>query len=84
MLLFLHWTRAEVVSNTLEEGNTLLETAGRSAQIQVIQLGPWFANVLASGVRPEDLYRDELHPTPDGQRLIANAIRETLLERLPQ
>ena len=84
VLLFLHWTRAEVVSNTLEEGNTLLETEGRSAQIQVIQLGPWFANALAGGARPEDLYRDELHPTRDGQRLIANAIRQTLLERLPK
>ena len=84
VLLFLHWTRAEVVSNTLEEGNTLLETEGRSAQIQVIQLGAWFANALASGARPGDLYRDELHPTRDGQRLIANAIRQTLLERLPK
>jgi lysophospholipase L1-like esterase len=73
----LHQTQKELAAGTPEPGHDLLREAAAGAE--VVELGPAFQRAAASGTNP---YRDDIHPSAEGQRAMANVLTETILELL--
>lgn len=78
VVVALHWERGELGGaepSGLSRERALAEAAGA----RVVSLGPAFEAALEAGEEP---YRDEIHPTPRGQELIAEALRGPLAAAL--
>lgn len=71
VILVQHLETTEL-TGTLMPGHDAILAVAQRATIPIIQLGPPFANAQKAG---NHVYRDEIHPTAAGQKLIA----ETLL-----
>jgi lysophospholipase L1-like esterase len=78
VVVALHWERSELGGTepeALARQRRLAEAAGAA----VVSLEPAFAAALERGEQP---YRDHIHPTALGQRLIAEALLEPLAAAL--
>lgn len=76
VLVLFHLTRPELTSGSPPELDIVSQLA-RSGGADFVSLGPAFRRALSEGSSP---YRanDPIHPTPDGQRLIAESVLEWL------
>ena len=74
VLVFQHLEQHEA-QNVPEEGYLFLKSAAEEAGASVIALGPAFAAQLKSGVSP---YRDSIHPSEIGQKLLAAALEKAI------
>jgi len=77
VFLALHQETDEIASGHPLPGHDALAAAARDQGATVIELGPAFAAALKSG---QQLYRDNIHPTPAGQKLIADTLLPVLLD----
>ena len=76
VLVLFHLTRPELTSGSPPELDIVSQLA-RSGGAEFVSLGPAFRRALSEGSSP---YRanDPIHPTPDGQRLIAESVLDWL------
>jgi lysophospholipase L1-like esterase len=75
VLVLQHWERSEIEKGEATEGNARIRDLCQALGIPVHSLQPYFAAALHNGIEP---YRDNIHPNPYGQRLLARAILDQL------
>ncbi len=75
VLIFQHWEKRELTEGTLGQGGLYIRGACESMGISPISLEPYFRRSMENG---NDPYRDNIHPNPIGQKLIADAILENM------
>jgi hypothetical protein len=68
--LALHWEKGEL-GKAQPEGHRLLAQVASERGVRLIDLGAAFAQGVAQG---SDLYRDGIHPSAAGQKILADAI----------
>jgi lysophospholipase L1-like esterase len=78
VVVALHRERGELEGDE-PEGLTRQRALAEEAGAAVVSMRGAFASALERGEEP---YRDRVHPTALGQRLIADALREPLLAAL--
>lgn len=69
-----HWMYLEVTGKRYDE-QAVIEKTATDAGAEVIQLGPGFRAAIDAGENP---YRDYIHPSPVGQRVIAEKLAEAI------
>jgi lysophospholipase L1-like esterase len=69
-----HWMYLEVTGKRYDE-QAVIEKTASDAGAEVIQLGPGFRAAIDRGENP---YRDYIHPSPIGQRVIAEKLAEAI------
>jgi lysophospholipase L1-like esterase len=74
VVVALHWEQLELVDGE-PDGLARQRALAAAAGAEVVSLRPAFAGALQRGEEP---YRDGIHPTPLGQRLIAEALHRPL------
>ncbi len=75
--LFLHWERSELGAPP-SEGNDALRRTAEKLGVPFVQLEPLFSEEVRKGGSP---YRDNIHPNPRGQKLLAKAMFDYLKKR---
>jgi hypothetical protein len=70
-----HWQVPEVQGNPYPEEAIIADVA-RLAGAEVVQLGPAMKQAADRGEQP---YRDYIHPTADGQKVIATVLTDAIL-----
>jgi len=76
VMVFQHWERVETVNNSVMIGNKLIGEICADVDVPVVSMGPAFKKAMHNNKQP---YRDAIHPSTLGQRLIF----ETILKNLP-
>lgn len=69
------WDRSEVEGGKLQEGHQKIKEVAQALNIPLTQTGEKFQ--LASQNKSE-LFRDSIHPTDEGQKVLAESIMEVL------
>ncbi|MFN0010186.1 MAG: GDSL-type esterase/lipase family protein [Phycisphaerales bacterium] len=72
----LHPTKTEITAGP-KPGTKFLTQALADAAVPVVDARPFFANGVDAGVRP---YRDDVHPSRDGQAVLAAALRQAITQ----
>lgn len=75
VLVFQHWEKEEADRGEAKIGNRRIRDLCESIEVPVRQLLPYFQKSMQSGNNP---YRDNIHPNPIGQKLIAKALIENM------
>ena len=73
VLLILHSTQSELSKRANHTGNHLLAELAHREKVPVFQLGARFSSAIAAGDNP---YRDDIHLSATGQRLLADVMYE--------
>lgn len=73
VLLILHSTQSELSKRANQTGNHLLAELAHREKVPVFQLGARFSSAIAAGDNP---YRDDIHLSATGQRLLADVMYE--------
>ena len=76
--VFQHATRSEALSGHAEPGHDEILALCRTEGVEVQSLAPRFRASMDRGQRP---YRDHIHPSAEGQRILAEAMLEWLEDR---
>ena len=79
VLVFQHWEKEEIERGVPKHGNQRIREVCESIGISPISLEPYFRQSIENGNNP---YRDNIHPNHIGQKLIANALFESLPNRV--
>lgn len=81
VLLAQHLTSAELRGEIEHPGFEAIRRIAHQAGIETFSLGPAFGDAIESGLAP---YRDDIHPSAVGQRVIAEALEPRIREGLGQ
>lgn len=78
VLVLQHPERKEIESARFEPGHAAIQKVAAEHGVPVIQLAPTLAAAIQRGEQP---YRDNIHPNDVGQKILASALRQALIER---
>ncbi|MDX2117220.1 MAG: SGNH/GDSL hydrolase family protein [Planctomycetota bacterium] len=74
-----HWKRAEIETGKLDRGHTLLKDVLDELDVPTLQGNASFHAAMQRG---EPMYRDAIHPTTEGQRVLAADLARIAREQL--
>ncbi len=80
-MVFQHWDREEVISSKPKIGHDLIYKVCKDNGVRITQLESVFRERIAEEQNP---FRDNIHPNPLGQELIAKAILHEIQNDLTQ
>lgn len=80
VLVLQHWERSEILAGKPQDGFGRIRAVCNDLDIPAVSLQPLMSQAMNEGL---DVYRDNIHPNEQGQRVIADAILSLLHESLP-
>lgn len=78
VIVLQHWELSEIQNNLAEPGYKRIKDVCDQAGVETISLAPTFRHAVESDLSP---YRDHIHPSATGQRLIADTLLESLRDQ---
>jgi hypothetical protein len=78
LLIAQHPEKGEL-SKQKREGFSAIASTAEAMGVPTIDLAPFYEEAIAAG---NELYRDKIHPNAKGQRVIAEALQQAIIERL--
>lgn len=79
MVLMAQHLTAQELEDGPEVGHEVIASVAGDAGVPIVQLGPAFAAAIAAGEAP---FRDDIHPSAVGQRVMAETLAEAILTQV--
>jgi hypothetical protein len=81
LLVGMHMERTEITSNTPKPGYAAIKRVLENRQIPIVEFGPLLGQAIRA--KSDEPFRDYVHPSAAGQKIMADAMFQWIIERLP-